>query len=204
MQKQNQKGFIIPLILAIVVIVILGTGGYLVYKSYSVPKQTADKEQNTTPKTETPVVNKTADQTVTQQISDTIIINSISKIVNVNLTKNSQGKYSGTYTNVRGGFDVAFIAKGDLNNDGLEDAVVAGTHCAASCGKFFGIVINKGENLTDTFSVVPEDFVMSGATQYGVENIVINNGIISITTAYYPDDTLTLKYKLVGKNLVKI
>ena len=36
---QNQKGFIIPIIIVVFAIAILGTGGYLVYKQISLPKQ---------------------------------------------------------------------------------------------------------------------------------------------------------------------
>jgi len=36
---QKQKGFIISLVIAVVVVAILGTGGYFVYKQYSAPKE---------------------------------------------------------------------------------------------------------------------------------------------------------------------
>jgi len=68
---QNQKGFIIPLIITIVVIAILGTGGYFAYKQLSSPKQfaqtateqIANKEQDATPKTQTPPANGATAQT---------------------------------------------------------------------------------------------------------------------------------------------
>jgi len=38
---QNQKGFILPIIITIVAVAILGTGGYFAYKHYSAPKPVA-------------------------------------------------------------------------------------------------------------------------------------------------------------------
>lgn len=37
---QNQKGFILPVVIAVIIIAILGAGGYFVYKQYSAPKLT--------------------------------------------------------------------------------------------------------------------------------------------------------------------
>ena len=43
---QKQKGFILPIVIAVVVVTILGTGGYFVYKQYSKQIKQADTENN--------------------------------------------------------------------------------------------------------------------------------------------------------------
>ena len=43
---QKQKGFILPIVIAVVVVAILGTGGYFVYKQYSKQIKQADTENN--------------------------------------------------------------------------------------------------------------------------------------------------------------
>lgn len=41
---QNQKGFILPIVIAIVVVAILGAGGYFAYKQYVAPKEQINNE----------------------------------------------------------------------------------------------------------------------------------------------------------------
>jgi len=112
MQKQNQKGFIIPLIITIVVIAILGTGGFFAYKQFSSPKQTASEEQNTTPKTETP-----ADETVEPALSEV------------------EGWK--TYTNSEYGFEIKYpstyiVRNGKPNSDFVANYVIDNGQAASS------------------------------------------------------------------------
>jgi len=145
-------------------------------------------------------------QTVSQQLSDIAIISAINKLEGIQFKQNAQGTYAATRPGGQN-YTINLITKGDLNGDGFQDAVVSGLGCGASCGSTFIVVINKNGNSTGAFFVDPGGFVMSGANQYGIKNISINNGILTINANIYNGASTTvlpLNYKLVGENLVKI
>ena len=205
---KNQKGIstLAGIIIIIVVAVVL-VGGVFAYQYLATQKadnqllseqQTQNQQQNT----EDPL---NVDINI---LSNDKIIDSIEKIFNAEFTKNDQGKYEAISEQTQSSSYINSITKGDLNNDGIEDAFVWGTGCGASCGSFFIVVINHNENLVDSFSVSPEDFVMSGAAQYAVKDISIDSGIISINARVPNFDGTTVdsvfNYHLVGNNLSKI
>jgi len=197
---ENQKGISTLAGITIVIIVtIIAFGGVFAYQYYG--KKSSDSQS--------PVLNEnynTQDSNAKTVLSETVIVDSISKSFGVNFTKNAQGKYGTVYSETRGANSINLITNGDLNSDGLQDSFVWGTGCGASCGSFFFVVINKNGNPAETFFVGPDDFVTSGANQYHVKSISIKQGIISIETEIPTFDgsitNATLNYKLVGKKLV--
>ncbi len=141
-------------------------------------------------------------------LSDEQIISSIEKAEHVKLTKDSNGVYNGP---VEGGifiFSVNTIAKGDLNEDGLEDAYVWGTSCGGSCGSGFTLILG---HLRGPLFLKPQppDFIGAGAGQYSIESMVIEDGIITIVADTHDytggnSKLITLRYVLDGGKLVRI
>lgn len=79
------------------------------------------------------------------------------------------------------------LAKGDVNSDGYEDAVIQETYCGASCSVSLQVILNeknttakllKDKNYPDTFSPA---FQASSAVKSEVTNVSIKNGVISLT-----------------------
>jgi hypothetical protein len=176
-------------------------GGVFAYQYFAKPVSLSEGQ---TQQTQTQNINI---QDV-KVLSDSAIISSINKLENVQLVKNAKGVYEAKYPQMAGGYNVNLISRGDLNGDGYQDAFVWGTWCGASCGSIFTVILNKENGILDTFRVVPEGFVSSSAAQYGVKNIVINNGIISMQVEIPAYDGLvtntTLNYKLAGQNLESV
>ncbi|MDB5204775.1 MAG: hypothetical protein JWP09_803 [Candidatus Taylorbacteria bacterium] len=86
-----------------------------------------------------------------------------------------------------GDLDANILARGDVNGDGYEDAVVQEIHCGASCSVSLQVVLNEGnvsaklvkdKNYPDTFSPA---YVASSAIKSEVTSVSIKNGIISLT-----------------------
>jgi hypothetical protein len=147
-----------------------------------------------------------ADAITLNQLSDTTIINAINKLYKLQFTKNTQGSYESSST--LGGSDyINSITRGDINGDGMQDAFVYWTHCGASCGSSFTIVINKNDSSASALDVIPEGIVISGASQSSINKVIINSGTITINADIYQmggtASNLDLTYKLVGSNLVK-
>lgn len=83
--------------------------------------------------------------------------------------------------------EAKILAKGDINGDGFEDAVLSEMYCGASCSTSLQAVLNennktakllKNKNNYDTFSPA---YVGSSAAKSSVSEVKIENGIISLT-----------------------
>ena len=83
--------------------------------------------------------------------------------------------------------EAKILAKGDVNGDGYEDAVVQEIHCGASCSVSLQVVLNKknitaklvkDKNYPDTFSPA---YQATSAVKSEVTSVSIKNGIISLT-----------------------
>lgn len=213
--KNSQKGFIVPLLIVVVAVLVIG-GGIYVYKNSStgnsddtniIPKSlTSDSIASTTE----PISATTTNQVKTS-ISDSAIAKAVGSLFEVNFVKDSKGDY---VTSLSGGgngsqyFSINRIVRGDLNSDGLEDVFVWTIGCGASCGSNFAVLINQKTAPVPAFVTPPEGFISSGASRYSINDIKISNGKLIITAVIpqFDGQTVTsiLSYKLVGKNLVKI
>ncbi|KKR65385.1 MAG: hypothetical protein UU06_C0020G0012 [Parcubacteria group bacterium GW2011_GWB1_40_5] len=78
------------------------------------------------------------------------------------------------------------VARGDVNQDGYEDALVQSMHCGASCGVDLLIVLNDKNTTAKVFE--PTDYLGfepayrgSGAVKSDLSDITIKDGIISLT-----------------------
>ena len=83
--------------------------------------------------------------------------------------------------------EAKILARGDINGDGFEDAIVREIHCGASCSISLQVVLNeknitakllKDKNYPDTFSPA---YLASSAIKSEVTSVSIKNGVISLT-----------------------
>ncbi len=77
------------------------------------------------------------------------------------------------------------LARGDINGDGFEDAVVQEMHCGASCGVNLAVIFNDGKGgtrpLGSEYSTFAPAFYGSSAVKSDVKEVSIKDGIISLT-----------------------
>jgi hypothetical protein len=77
------------------------------------------------------------------------------------------------------------VARGDINMDGYEDAVVQTTSCGASCGSSLFVVFNVKDESTKVYvsqtGAFESAYNGSGAAQSVLSSVVINNGVITLT-----------------------
>ncbi len=78
------------------------------------------------------------------------------------------------------------VARGDINNDGYEDAIVEQVNCGASCSVDLQIVFGDQNSVAKLFVPVEygnfePSYVGSSAVKSEITNISIKNGIISLT-----------------------
>ncbi len=206
---KNKKGFIVPILLVIIAILVVG-GGYYLYKDKEEVVLPLKDNSTVTQGTSSSQIQNTQQATPSdnKRLSDTEILSTLSATYNVNFQKTANGSYQGKFLdNPAGNVSVNSITIGDLNNDGLEDAVVHVTVCGGSCGSQFDAVIN-GPTTRD-IRLLP-DFTTVSAAQVSVKNISIDQGIISIKYvapnrgdgAPTPEETRV--YKLSGETLVRV
>ena len=78
--------------------------------------------------------------------------------------------------------DAQILARGDLNNDTFEDAIVAVAFCGASCSLTLNIVLNIENKATKTLDDVNfQGYKSSSATKSDVSLVTIKDGIITLT-----------------------
>jgi len=111
--------------------------------------------------------------------------------------------------------DAKILAKGDLNNDTFEDAIVAVAFCGASCSLTLNVVLNIDNRSTETLDNVNfEGYKSSSATKSDVSAVTIEDGIISLTGKGLdcgedcPEENWniekTLQYRLEGNKIVRL
>jgi hypothetical protein len=78
------------------------------------------------------------------------------------------------------------VARGDINNDGYEDAIVQDMHCGASCSIGLLVVFNQQNSSVKLFT--PEKYetfepayMSSSAAKSQITSVSIKDGIISLT-----------------------
>ena len=116
------------------------------------------------------------------------------------------------------------LARGDINGDGFEDAIVESVHCGASCGVDLVVVFNENNISAKVFDPGQSEnfapsYVSSSAAKSEIESISIKNGIISLTgkgLACTPPSSeepcteekwnteKTINYKFDGKSIVEL
>lgn len=107
------------------------------------------------------------------------------------------------------------LARGDINKDGFEDAIVAETFCGASCSVNLAVILNQDNKTTKSVeNNYFEGYTAGTAMQSDIEKITIENGIISITgkgldcgytcTEEKWDIMKTLKYEFIDNNIVRL
>lgn len=107
------------------------------------------------------------------------------------------------------------LARGDINGDGFEDAIVAETFCGASCSVNLAVVLNQENKKTIVIENNRfEGYTAGTALQSDVQEITIENGTISLTgrgldCGYTCSEETwnvvkTLKYELIDNNIVRL
>ena len=158
--KNSQKGGA-AIILIIIILLVIGGGVYF----YS--KQNEEIVVEDVNATSTDVQNTSSVATTTEV-----------KAVNSNILPDSE------YLRVIDNPNVKILAKGDIDLDGTEDAILSDIQCGASCGTSLLVVFNKNgkpELLTGPTANFAPAFYGSSAAKSAIPNITIKNGIITLT-----------------------
>ncbi len=107
--------------------------------------------------------------------------------------------------------DIKVVARGDVNDDGYEDVVVAGLWCWASCGNSLGVIINSGgkEAVSKYLDSGFPGWEGSGAGKTTLKTVVIKDGIISVTAQNFNDfkgtsSDITRRYRVEGTTIVEV
>jgi len=88
-------------------------------------------------------------------------------------------------------FGISEISYGDLDNDGLEDAVVAIWTCGVSCGSDFLVIKNNKGSLKNLGGV---DFAIGGTKMAG--ELEISDGYFFVTHRNIAGESWRAKYRL--------
>jgi hypothetical protein len=145
--------------------------------------------------------------THSSNFTEETIVKALNATLEAKFEMNSNGKYETTFPNTGGNTMVVNkIVKGDLNSDGKEDAFISARRCGVSCGSSFFVVLNGS---TKALRVDTPNLTTSGAAQIQITDIIIKQGIISITGDTQIGGssnvtTNTFKYKLSGNSLVSV
>ncbi len=210
--NNSQKGFIGIILVIILALGIVGGGAYI---------YTTQKEK----------IKTTSEQTTATSTTSNSVTTSPTVIADVEEKNNGLSLTDAQFTSVIVDDPQAkVLARGDVNMDGFEDAIVQEVHCGASCSISLQVVLNmqnktakllKDKNYPDTFAPA---FVGSSAAKSQVDNISIDaKGIISLTGNGLDCLHFTLKddeddpctqekwsirrtatYKFDGKNIVQL
>jgi hypothetical protein len=160
--KNYQKGFITPLVWGIVALLAVGLGSYIYINQSS----------------NTPVATTSYSSVNTQATSST---------QNQPSTLNSNNLTDAQF--IAAGSDdpqAKVVARGDINGDGYEDAIVQEVHCGASCSIGLQVVFNDHNSSAKLFHSTKYEtfepaYMSSSAAKSEITNISIKNGIISLT-----------------------
>jgi hypothetical protein len=168
--KNRKAGFIIPLLIAIVAFLAVG-GGIYFYVSKNSDSQTINKNENTIATTSDSVVNTQVDSSTEKKTST----------LNPTTLTDAQFIAAGSKDP-----QAKVVARGDINGDGYEDAIVQEVHCEASCGIDLRVVFNDqnfGAKLfhSTKYETFEPAYMSSSAAKSEITNISIKNGIISLT-----------------------
>ncbi len=107
------------------------------------------------------------------------------------------------------------LARGDLNGDKFEDAIVAETFCGASCSVGLAVILNHENKSAKLVENTHFDGYTAGtALQTDIQEVTIENGIISITGKGLDcgldcveerwNEVKTLKYQLHGNEIIQL
>ncbi len=111
--------------------------------------------------------------------------------------------------------DANILAKGDLNNDTYEDAIMAVVFCGASCSLSLEVILNVENRSTQSLDNVSFDgYKSSSATKSDLSLVTIKDGVISLTgkgldcgedcTEQKWNIEKTIEYRLEGDKIVRI
>jgi hypothetical protein len=225
--KNNQKGFAVPLIIAIVAIVAIGVGIYA-YDNNKSSDTIATTNENV------PVNNTTTQNngTVTSQPTQSKDLTDVQVVAALNATFASHNKTKYQYQNqqdtqgktvysvsVDNGINtVDAIYKGDLNNDGYSDALVWVGSCSTDndCAHGLRVVLNNKNGAGIEMTNLRTQDTISGwsGSSTVFDFVKIENGIVSITSSsfYSSGDWKTAtklprqtkKFQLQGNQLVEV
>mgnify|MGYP001606502060 FL=1 len=203
--KNSKKGFIVPVLLVIIALLVVGGGVYIYEnKKAEVPAVVDTGTQQTN--TQIPPAQNIKTPTINQQNnSATPAKNSLD--ISLDQILNSNGFINGVrHGTDKGGLPEETIitnqiAFGDIDGDGYKEAVVPVQWCHASCGRF--IYVYKNDSGKILSGSLPE--AKNTSVKQGITSITIKNGMISITKSDWgpnaPAGTNTYQVKFVNGDL---
>lgn len=191
MKKQKGLGGIAFITIAVVVVGII----FASYRFYITP------------------TTKTLQKENASSLSDELIANLFSCAEDksdsdgVKMTKGQNGIY-GCKTSLTTEY-ITSITRGDINNDGYEDALVEEGHCGTSCGTSIYVVLNQKNGIGKLIGVNIDSLVSSGAGQTYIKSITIKDGVISVKANGFKDSTnwndlVTKNFRFDGSKLIEI
>jgi hypothetical protein len=213
-----KKGFILPLILIIIAALVVGGGAYFYFNhTKTQPKLTAEDNGEPIPAlrnfneqitSTTSAGNQASSSSASNNsgslkaLTDTQIIETLNKSSSSNFKDCGNGHYC--YESDGWHYDIINIWKGDINNDGYEDAFVYSGGCAASCGTSLGVVMNNKDSTLSSFGASSDLILGVSAQKTGIKDIKIKDGVIYITaTCWYGKcDDGTKSFRLIGNVLI--
>lgn len=197
--KSTQKGFVIPVIIVLVILVV--AGAYILGKGQLNKQSTTQNQGVTTSNQDVNGVQPV--NTVSNSIISSVRTLSDKQISDVALTGMDVGKNGVKDPNI----DVSIqkIIRGDLNGDGSEDAVVILRHCGASCGNGIRVIINNdgiAKSITNFITGLPMGTTLAKPV---VVDVVINNGVIKVVnTDISMTKSYTAYFKFGGGTLIDV
>ena len=198
--KNTQRGFIGIAIAVLIALVVLGGGAYF---------YTTQKAQIDTPQVSNSVASSSQNS------------NAQTSIPTTNRTSLTDAEFIAVSSDDP---QAKVVARGDINGDGYEDAIVQDVHCGASCSISLLVVFNEKNSGAKLFNPTKYEtfepsYMSSSAAKSQVSNISIKNGIITLTgkgLACTPPNTeepcteekwnvvRTVTYKFNGTDIVQL
>lgn len=150
-------------------------------------------------------------QNISTQISDQMILDAENEGSESNkFIYDGKGHYN-TIPSEAGSFGFSIAAKGDINGDGYQDAVVSATSCGASCGNNLDVIMNdKNGSAHKLPGIEFPGYKIAGALQTSLKSVSIGDGIISVTANNFEGDgeysiieaAETRNFRLIGNKIV--